>query len=100
MDPVEAFDGRILDSRKRIKDSYYESWRAVSPDDRVDVALRVSIAGPSAGKLTKAVRYNLTAEKDDELRTTLKVTAKDRIATTDQIKVGPTPTILVMDISP
>ncbi|MEA3364365.1 MAG: hypothetical protein U9Q79_01885, partial [Candidatus Hydrogenedentes bacterium] len=64
--PVEAFDGRILDSRKRIGDSYYEAWRAVSEKDVVDVPATVELSKLEEERIVNVQTFELLSEATDQ----------------------------------
>ncbi|HOX38485.1 MAG TPA: cellulase family glycosylhydrolase [Candidatus Brocadiia bacterium] len=64
---VEAFDGRILHWRDRIGDFYYEAWRAVSPEDIVELPADIVISGLKA-RPASVCRWDLEAAKDEDRR--------------------------------
>jgi len=96
--PIEAFDGNILESRKRIKEHYYEAWRAISPDDVVEVPVQVTISRLTKDRTAESYLYNLLAQKDSDLRSPIKLTFDTHAATTETTRVGPTPTVIVVEI--
>ena len=96
--PVEAFDNKILDSRKRIGDDYYEAWRAVSPDDHVKIPTQVAIAGLAPGKLARMARCDLLAETTDGAMTPLEHEVEENLVLSPVLDVGPMPAVLVIDI--
>ena len=97
--PVEAFDGKILDNRKRIGDDYYEAWRAVSPDDHVEVPTQVAIAGLAPDRVTRVSNFDLLAETTDAASTALEYEVKGPSVLSPVLNVGPMPTVLVVDIA-
>lgn len=57
--PVEAFDGRLLDNRKRIGNSYYEAWRATSEKDIVEVQAAVEVSKLEAERIVSVQAFDL-----------------------------------------
>lgn len=96
--PIEAFDGKILDNRKRIGEHFYEAWRAVSPDDQVEIATQVRVTGLSADKVKAMARYDLLAETTDTARTPIAFETKDNQLLSPELAVGPMSTVLVIDL--
>jgi hypothetical protein len=98
--PIEAFDGRILHSRQRIGDDYYEAWRASSKEDPVNVPVRVNIQPATVKKVSKTYVYDLAAKDDAKRQTPLKLEYLDGKAVTDTLSVGPMPTVIVLEMKP
>ena len=97
--PVEAFDGKILDNRKRMGDHFYEAWRAVSPDDGVEIPTRIRIAGLNKAQVSSMALYDLTAESTAAaLGEPLAAEAEDDAMLSPTLEIGPMPTILVVDL--
>jgi hypothetical protein len=96
--PVEAFDGKILDNRKRIGDHYYESWRATSPDDLVAIPTQVKVAGLDPADVVKAAWYDLLATSTDGAWQPVALEERDGILVAPETAVGPMPTILVVEL--
>ncbi|MBN2310155.1 MAG: hypothetical protein JXR94_14370, partial [Candidatus Hydrogenedentes bacterium] len=97
--PIEAFDGKILDNRKRIGEHFYEAWRAVSPDDHVEIPTQIRIAGLAAGSVKEMALYDLLAESTEAAPgEPLEFDAAPDALLSPEIRVGPMPTILVIDI--
>jgi len=96
--PVEAFDGHILQSRQRIGGNYYEAWRAISPEDFVEVPLKVNISPLSSDQVESACRYNLTAAEDKDLRQAIELDFAGGQAITPEIEAGPMPTLIVLNL--
>ena len=96
--PVEAFDGKILDSRKRIRDHYYEAWRAVSPDDIVEIPTQVRITGFGPDRLQKMFQYNLLATSTEQAASPIQHEVEDNTVLSPPLQIGPMPTVLVADI--
>jgi len=97
--PVEAFDGRILDNRKQIGDDYYEAWRAVSPSDRVAIPVQVAISGLVPDRVKSAATYDLLARTTDEAAKPLELDTKSGRVLTPVLQVGPMPTVVVLDLA-
>ncbi len=95
--PVEAFDGKILESRKVVGEKTYEAWRAVSPEDKVDIPVQVKIGNLSKDKIKKVFLYHLPATEEKALRTPLKINFTGNEGTTETINVGPMPTVVVVE---
>jgi len=99
--PVEAFDGRILESRKRIGDNYYEAWRAVSEADEVEIPVRVRISRLKAADVRSFRLYDLAAKETLKAWKPLPTSPVEENGKllSPVLKVGPLPTILVLDIA-
>lgn len=98
--PVEAFDGKILHSRQRIGENYYEAWRAVSEQDKVNVPVRIKIGLVTAEMVSNAYVYDLSATDETKRRTPLKLEYADKQAVTDTLNIGPMPTVIVLELKP
>lgn len=98
--PIEAFEGKILESRKRIGKDFYESWRAATPDDKVDIPLQVRVTGPKLPKLLNTWQYDICAQKTDEAMRPLQSEVDDQYIISPKLNVGPVPTVLVFDLAP
>lgn len=98
--PVEAFDGKILDNRKRIGDSYYEAWRAQSPDDVVDIPARVRIEGLAFDRVAGGARYDILSKATEGAMSDLALENAREALLSPTLSIGPTPVILVVDIKP
>lgn len=96
--PVEAFNGRILDSRKRIEDDYYEAWRAISPDDVAEVPVQLTIGQLAQERVSKSQRHDLLATEAEAPRSAVKLTFSGKRATTETLNVGPFPTVVVLEL--
>jgi hypothetical protein len=96
--PVEAFDGKILESRKDIDGKTYEVWRAVSPADKVEVPVRVKVQNLQRNCLNKVYRYNLLAADETNLQTPVTFDSAGPIITTTELLVGPVPTVVVIEL--
>jgi hypothetical protein len=96
--PIEAFDGKILESRKRIGDSYYESWRAISPEDKVEFPIPVRIGGLAKGQVAECYRYDLLSQDQKARKTPIQMNFKEGAAVTETLKVTPMPTLIVVEI--
>ncbi|HOZ50020.1 MAG TPA: cellulase family glycosylhydrolase [Candidatus Hydrogenedentes bacterium] len=96
--PIEAFDGRILDNRKRIGDDFYEAWRAIAPDDPVLIPTEVHVDGVDAGHVVSAAQYDLLATSTDAATQPVEFTGVDGGIQSPRIEVGPMPTVFVVDI--
>ncbi len=96
--PVEAFAGRILESRKRIGNNYYEAWRAISPSDNVEVPVKINVGNLADEKVVKCYSYNLLAKDKKELTKALSIKQHGAFGTTDIIKVGPMPKVIVLEL--
>jgi hypothetical protein len=96
--PVEAFDGKILHSRQQIGENFYEAWRAISPEDKVELPTQVQVSNLPKDRVEKCYLYDLTTTDDSKLQTPLKLEFKGNEAISDIIKVGPTPKIIVIEL--
>lgn len=98
--PVESFDGRILDSRKKIGDNFYEAWRAVSPDDLIQISTQVRIADLARENVTRMSLYDLrAAEMSAAMGEPLGIEVQEGAILSPTVNVSPMPTLLVVDIS-
>lgn len=98
--PVESFDERILENRKKIGDYFYEAWRAKSPEDLVDIAFRIHVKGIPEARFAGISRYNLLAKTLQETSSALEATANNDGILSQIITAGPTPTVIVVNIRP
>ncbi|MFA5205258.1 MAG: hypothetical protein WC708_12745 [Lentisphaeria bacterium] len=98
--PVEAFDGKFLQSRQKIGDSFYEAWRALSPEDRVAIPVQVAITGLPARRVRSCQLYNLLDTDGKTLKKPLVLTAAGGRLTTESLPAGPMPALLVFDLAP
>ena len=97
--PVEAFDGKILDNRKRIGDYYYEAWRAISEDDLVEIPTQVRIAGLDPSRARRIVPYDLLApDTESASGDPLELQADGNTVLSPELHIGPMPTLLVVEI--
>jgi hypothetical protein len=96
--PVEAFDGKILQSRQRIGGDYYEAWRAVSPEDKVEIPVQIRIGNLLKDEIKKVFVYNLLATEEKKLQTPVKMNFSGNAGTTETIKVGPMPAVIVIEL--
>ena len=98
--PVEAFDGRFLQSRQKIGDSFYEAWRAASPEDVIARPVTVTLAKTSRMTATGAVAVDLLAAAGAKAARPLPVTDHGATLVTDEVTAGPVPTLLVFELTP
>ena len=64
--PVESFDGRILDNRKRIGVNFYEAWRALSEEDTIEVTANLHVSGLTKESVRSVKRFELLSESTDD----------------------------------
>ncbi|MBN1553731.1 MAG: cellulase family glycosylhydrolase [Phycisphaerae bacterium] len=98
--PVEAFDGKILQTRQRIGENYYEAWRAVSEEDHVEVPVQIKLGPVKSESVAQAYVYDLSATDPAKRQTPLKLNFKDDQAVTDTLNIGPMPTVIVLELKP
>lgn len=97
--PVEAFEDRILESRKRIGEHFYEAWRAVSPEDAVSVKTRARITGSPELKDARMRVYDLlAATAADAFGEPESLDSEGQFVMTPELEAGPMPVVLVIDI--
>jgi hypothetical protein len=97
--PVEAFDGNILDSRKRIGQHYYAAWRAASPDDKVNIPTQIRVAGLAAGTVRTIRSYDLMATTEDAAAGSPLAWGEESGAVVSPLlEIGPMPTVLIVDL--
>jgi hypothetical protein len=96
--PVEAFDGKILQTRQRIGDFYYEAWRAVSEQDKVEVPVQIKLGPLTAEMVSQAYVYDLSATDETKRQTPLKLVYADKQVVTDTLNIGPMPTVIVLEL--
>jgi hypothetical protein len=100
--PVEAFDGKILESRKRQGDVYVETWRDQQPDDYVNLPVKVQVTGLKDRRLVAAQSCDILSQDSNQMLGELKTdwaTGNTQFIT-DTLHVGPIPTVLVFDFVP
>ncbi len=93
--PVEAFEGRILASRHRIGDSYYEAWRAISPEDQVSIAAPIQIRGYSQPP-SEVWQVDLLSSNSAQMLTEAPWDFQDGVVTINQVKLTPMPTLYII----
>ncbi len=98
--PVEAFDGKILEKRERVGEHMQTKWRDIRPDDHVEIPLQVRISGLQAQQIKEMQLYDLLAKQTDKAATSVQPDLSDNQICTPVIKVGPTPSIIVVNIAP
>ena len=97
--PVEAFDGKILESRKRIGEHYYEAWRSESPDDKVAISTQIRIARVPADQVVDMRPYDLLASTTEAAMGEAMEWEMDAGAVASPtVRVGPMPTVLVINL--
>jgi len=97
--PVEAFDGKILENRKRIGEHFHETWRDIGPDDVVEIPTRVRIVGIESSRVIRMAQYDLLATTTEAaFGEPLAFAAEDGCVISPEIKVGPMPVVLVADL--
>jgi hypothetical protein len=97
--PVEAFDGKILESRKQIGENFHETWRSIVPDDHVEVPLQVKIDGLEPSQVRQLSRIDLLATDVQGASTALEhQVGSGRSILSPVLEVGPVPTVLVVDL--
>lgn len=96
--PVEAFDGKILQSRQRIGENYYEAWRAVSEQDQIEVPVQIKLGSIKNEMVSLAYVYDLSAMDEAKRQTPLKLDYADEKAVTETLKIGPMPTMIVLEL--
>ena len=96
--PIEAFEGKILESRQRIDDHYHETWREVTEDDAVEVPVRVRIGGLTSDAVKATSRYDLLAHEHDETSTRVEFQSQQTSLVSQDLKVGPMPTVIVLNL--
>jgi hypothetical protein len=97
--PVEAFDGKILDNRKRIGEHFYEAWRAISDDDQVAIPTQVRITGLEPSRVKQMTPYDLLATATESASgAPLEFEANDNTILSPELTIGPMPTVLVLDV--
>jgi len=96
--PVEAFDGRILDSRKRIGDSYYEAWRAVSEKDVVDVPATVELSELEEGRIVNVQTFEILSEAPAQAYEETPWQSGPDGTIEIPVSIGPIPTLVVIEL--
>jgi len=94
--PLEAFDGRILDNRKRIRGDYYEAWRAVSEEDAVEVAASLHVNGLAQESIESVQRFNLLSKTTDAAYEEAAWSAGQGGGIECPVAVSPMPSIIVI----
>jgi hypothetical protein len=96
--PVEAFNGKILQSRSRDGENYEEIWRNIKSSDRVQVPIRVMIKNLDRRVVNRSVIVNLLSEKNQKAIEAIALHQNKQFLTTEILKINPTPTILVFEL--
>lgn len=97
--PVESFEGKILQERKRVGEKYVESWRPVTPDDVVEMPTQIRIDGVKGRKIKFVSRYDLLSKATDSAAIPMTHTLEgDDNLLTPVLKIGPTPLVIVIEL--
>lgn len=95
--PVEAFDGKIIDSRTVLSDgTMQERWRDVTPDDRVSLPVDIFIDLPETAVKSVSV-FNLLADQPNSMTRASNVDFSDSVLKLKQVVLTSMPTIWVID---
>jgi Cellulase (glycosyl hydrolase family 5) len=98
--PIEAFNGKILQSRYVKGENYEEIWRDIKPKEQVKVPIRVLVKNLPPKRIKDTVIVNLLSENSTKASVPLKLLRDEKSLTTTTINVGPTPAIIIFDINP
>ena len=95
--PVEAFEGKILQERKRVGENYIETWRDVTENDHISIPLKVQVAGLNGKVVSKAYSCDLLANQTQQMNQAISFqqSTDRRMLHTDVFQVGSMPVILV-----
>jgi len=96
--PVESFDGKILESREQSGEQIVEKWRDVTSSDVVEVPGRIQITGLAGRKITAVWKYDLLAKNTEEAQHPLEHELKDTALLTPVLRIGPMPTVIIVDL--
>ena len=95
--PVEAFDGRILQERKREANKIVETWRPTTAADVVSLKVRVRISGKKISRIDGGL-YDLLAPTTPSTLNAIPLTRAGKGALSEPLNIGPMPTVLVAEI--
>jgi Cellulase (glycosyl hydrolase family 5) len=98
--PIEAFNGKILQSRYVKGENYEEVWRDIKPKEQVKVPIKVLIKNLAPNKIKGSTIVNLLSENPTKATIPLKLLRNNKSLTTTTIEIDSTPTIIVFDIKP
>lgn len=96
--PVEAFDGKILQERKRVGDNYVETWRPIAADDLVEVPVKVQVNGLKGVAVKSVARYDLLAQTAEAAAAPIEHSPQGDGIVTTVLNVGPMPLVVVIDL--
>jgi hypothetical protein len=97
--PVEAFDGKILHSRQRIGERYFEAWRSVSPQDKVEIPLQVTVHGLKAQRVQSVCTADLLSGPNEPVKKVpLGFKPSGSEVVTEKLNIGPVPTIIIFEL--
>jgi hypothetical protein len=93
--PIEAFDGKILESRKQVGQTMVENWRPITPADPVNVPVTVEI---KTDLNATAETFNLLAKTPEEMTAPIALHHDGHLLVTDTVSIGPMPTVILVNL--
>lgn len=97
--PVEAFEGRIIDSRNVLPDgTMQERWREATPEDRTTLAVDVFIDLPQSA-VEKVFRFDLLADQPGTMSPEQGMDFAPGSLKFSKVELGPMPVIWVIDLN-
>lgn len=97
--PIEAFDGRILEFRKDIAGKTYEAWRAVSPEDKVKVPATIHVNHLPVQRVKSVHSYNILESNPAKCYAKVAVPVKKTKVFSLKIQAGPVPSLFVIKLN-
>lgn len=95
--PVEAFDGKILDKREVVNKMVVETWRDAKPGDIIDVTADVTINNLS--KVKAVYTYDLLADSMDKGYKKADYEIKNGKLIVKSVKANAMPALIVVDLN-
>jgi hypothetical protein len=96
--PIEAFDGLILESRKRMGEDYYETWRAISPSDPVTISTGFLVEGLK-NKPKSVHALDLNSESPEPVLTEIQFQFDKGQLRIPDINLQPMPGVVMVDFA-
>jgi hypothetical protein len=96
--PVESFNGKILESRIQKGEQFLEKWREVRSTDHVNVPLYLNISNVDKNKIKKVSSINLLEQNHSFTSKPLNFKNDKNKLLLNLSNVGPIPTIIEIEI--
>lgn len=97
--PIEAFEGKILESRKDVAGKTYEAWRAISPEDLVEVPVTIQVENLPARRVNHAYSYNILEANSEKCSTEVTIPPEGEKPFLLKCQAGPVPSVFVIKLT-